>query len=272
MVLAIISLGGIGLGFGLVLAFASQVFYVEKDPKIEAISDLLPSANCGACGYAGCNSFAESVVKGEASITDCTPGGDDVAAKIADILGVSAAAKSEEEYVAEVACMGGREYCEERFVYHGIEDCRAAMMYANGYKACDYGCLGLGTCERECVFGAIEMGENGIPIINPDKCTGCNRCVNICPKQVIRMINKETKFHVRCNNKDKGKIVKRICKIGCTGCKVCAKNCPEDAITVENNLSYIDSHKCTNCGTCMEKCPRDCITDTLDWPTKVMRL
>ncbi len=269
MVSAIVSLGGIGLVFGIILAVASQIFYVEKDPKVEAIADMLPSANCGACGYPGCNKFAEELVSGDAGITDCAPGGDELAGQIADLLGVSAA-KSEEEYVAEVLCMGGREYCEEQFIYHGIEDCRAAMMYANGFKACDYGCLGLGTCKEECLFGAIEMGDNGIPIVNPEKCTGCNRCVNVCPKDVIRMINKKTKFHVRCNNQDKGKIARKVCKVGCIGCKKCAKNCPEEAITVENNLAYIDSHKCTNCGQCKDECPRDCITDTLDWPSKAL--
>ena len=266
---AIVSLGAIGLFFGLVLAVASQVFYVEKDPKIEAISEFLPAANCGACGYPGCGAFAEAVAKGEVGISDCAPGGNEVASKIADVLGVSAV-ESTEEYVAEVACMGGREYCDEQFVYHGINDCRAAMMYANGFKACDYGCLGLGTCVEVCNFDAITMGDNGIPIMDPDKCTGCNRCKNICPKNVIRMINTKTKHHVRCNSKDKGKVVKRACKIGCIGCGVCAKNCPEEAITIEENLAYIDSHICTNCGKCIEKCPRDCITDTLDFKTKAL--
>ncbi len=264
MVGPVLSLGAIGLFFGLALAYASQKFAVDTDPKVEAIEEILPGANCGACGYPGCGAFAEAVANGETSIDGCTPGGEATANNIADILGVSHDA-SQEKYIAEVVCLGGREHCKEQFDYNGIQDCRAAMMYENGFKACEYGCIGLGTCERVCPFDAITMQDNGLPHIDPELCKGCNRCKNICPKQVIRMINENTRHHVRCNSLDKGKVVRKVCEVGCIGCGVCAKVCPVDAITIENNLAYIDSHECINCGKCKEKCPRDCITSSLEY-------
>ncbi len=264
----ILSLGGLGLFFGLVLAYASIKFEVETDPKIEAIEDSLPSANCGACGYPGCGAFAEAVANGETPIDGCTPGGEQTAQTIANILGVSHG-ESAEKYVAEVVCLGGKEHCKEQFEYDGVQDCRAAMLYANGFKACDYGCLGLGTCEKICPFDAIEMQNNGIPHIDPDKCTGCNKCANTCPKQVIRMVNANTTYHVRCSSKDKAKTVKKVCEVGCIGCGLCAKACPVNAVTIENNLAYIDSHECINCGKCQKQCPQDCITSNLEYTTKV---
>ncbi|OWZ83901.1 RnfABCDGE type electron transport complex subunit B [Natranaerobius trueperi] len=266
MIGPVLGLGALGLFFGFALAFASQKFAAETDPKVEAITESLPGANCGACGYPGCSAFAEAVAKGETSVDGCTPGGKTTAQEIAEILGVSHD-ESEESYVAEVACLGGRDHCKEQFDYDGVQDCRAAMMYSNGFKACEYGCLGLGTCEEVCPFDAIEMQDNGIPYIDPEKCKGCNKCVNICPKQVIRMINTKTEHHVRCNSLDKGKVVKKVCEVGCIGCGICAKLCPVDAITIENNLASIDSHECINCGKCKEKCPQDCITSDLEYTT-----
>lgn len=265
MVLPVISLGIMALFFGIILAYASQKLAVEKDPRIEAIEETLPAANCGACGYPGCAAFAEAVLKGEAPVDGCTPGGESTANEIASILGVNHEQSEEDTYVAEVTCLGSKENCKELFEYDGIKDCKAAMMYANGFKACPYGCLGLGTCERICPFNAITMMDNGLPHIDPEKCQGCNRCANECPRQVIRMINANTKHHVRCSSKAPGKEVRKVCAVGCIACGVCAKVCPVDAITIEENLASIDSHTCINCGKCAEKCPQGCITADLEY-------
>lgn len=252
IVYPILSLGGLGLLFGSGLAVASKVFAVHVDPKVAQIRAALPGANCGACGYPGCDGFASGVVKGVAPVNGCPVGGQACTDALADIMGVNA--ESSDKKVARVICSGSSCNAKEKFEYHGIKDCNAANLISGGSKSCQYGCLGLGSCLDVCDFDAISI-EDGIALINPEKCTSCGKCLDICPKAVIKLVPYKQNVIVDCNSKEFGKDVKVKCTTGCIGCKICEKACPFDAITVENNLAKIDYEKCTNCMICAEKCP-----------------
>lgn len=254
---AIFVLGGIALISALGLGVASRFFAVEVDPKIKHIEEILPGANCGGCGFAGCVGFAEAVVAGKAGPGSCAPGGLAVAEQIGRILGIEV--ESGPRKVARLFCRGGKSIATDKFIYTGVNDCRAAALLSGGPKACTYGCLGLGTCISVCHFGAIRMGKDHLPIIDPKKCTGCGKCVSICPKNVLKLLPEIQKYIVLCNSHEKGKKVKEVCKIGCIACQICAKKCPSEAINMDNSLAVIDYNKCTACGVCWEKCPQKTI-------------
>ena len=256
---AFLILGGLGLVFGGVLAFASRVFAVEVDPREEAIVGCLPGANCGGCGYAGCGGYAAAVVKGEAPVNKCAAGGAAVAAQIAEIMGV--AAGDSIRMVAQVHCTGCG-VSHQKYTYIGVEDCvAAARLPGGGPLSCDYGCLGMGSCEKVCPFDAIHVID-GVAKVDEDKCKACNQCVDICPRHIIALEAYKTKKHVTipCSSKDKGPAVTKVCSNGCIGCSLCAKSCPKEAITMVNNLAVIDYEKCIGCGICAQKCPRKLIT------------
>ncbi len=258
LVYAVATLGGMGILFGVLLAVAAKIFAVEVDERVEAVQEVLPGANCGACGLAGCSSFAEKVVSGECETTACIPGGKEVAEKICSLLGV----ESHETVpkVAVVACGGDNEKAAESFIYGGDMDCRLAHNLWEGFKTCKYGCLGLGTCAEVCPFEAVTMGDNGLPIIDEEKCTGCGICKESCPRGVISLIpNNYTGHLVYCNSRDKGKAVKEACFVGCNACRACVKACPQEAINMEDNLPVIDMEKCDGCGECNQKCKPGCI-------------
>ena len=259
MLFAIISLGGLGFALGAGLSLASKKFHVELDPREEAILKALPGANCGACGFPGCGGFAAAVARGEAPVVGCTAGGVGVAKALGAIMGVEANAVKK---VARVYCKGGDKETTKKFLYEGIPNCRAATLIAGGDKTCPYGCVGLGTCAVVCPFDAIKM-ENGLPVVDEEKCTGCGKCERACPKYTIRVVPADTKFVVSCMSVDRGAVVKKYCSAGCIGCGLCVKACPSDAITMENNLAFINFEKCTNCGLCVPKCPTKNIEDYL---------
>jgi electron transport complex protein RnfB len=257
LLLPVLSLGGLAFIFGAGLDLASKKFAVEKDSRIDAVREVLPGANCGACGLPGCDGFAEAVVAGNAPVNGCPVGGNSVAQQVAGIMGV--AAEDAEPMVAKVLCQGDCEQAVDKFKYEGVEDCVAASMLASGQKGCTYGCLGLGTCERVCPFDAIHVNEKGIAVVDREKCTACNKCVVACPKNIIELVPKSKIVQVACMSTDKARDVRANCKIGCIGCRICVKACPFEAMTFNNNLARIDYEKCTNCKICAEKCPTKAI-------------
>ena len=250
---AAVTLGGVGIIFGTLLALAARFFVVETDPRVEAVREALPGANCGACGYAGCTNFAEAVVEGKTSANGCIPGGSDAAKEIAGILGQEAIESI--PLLATVFCIGEREKAKDLFIYHGISDCVHAQKYGGGFKACSYGCLGLGNCVRACPFAAIRMGPHGLPVVDQNICGGCGLCRNACPRQIIQILPKGEQGHlVLCSSHEQGKTVQNACAVGCTACKACVKACSREAITVEDDLAVVDLAKCNDCGECVLKC------------------
>ena len=243
-------LAGLGIAFGVGLAVASKLLHVEVDPRIARIAEVLPGVNCGGCGYAGCNAYAEALVNEGASPSDCSPGGEEVAAQIAEVLGVEAVAA--EKMLAVLRCRG--RVVPSRFTYDGLHDCRAANLLQAGPKGCGYGCLGFGTCAEACPFGAIKMVDQ-LSVIDEEKCVGCGKCVDACPRRIIALRRVEDYVEVLCLSQDKGGMVRKICELGCLGCKKCEKACKFDAISVDNFLAQIDFEKCIACGKCVKECP-----------------
>lgn len=250
---AVVAMGGLGLVLSAALGVAAKVFYVYVDPKIGEVADVLPGANCGGCGYAGCSDCAAAMVAGEAAPNACKAGGDSVTQAAAAILGISATAA--ERDIAKIFCRGAHGAAERKFIYSGVPDCRAAMQVSGGDKSCSYGCLGLGTCVAACPFGALSMGDDGLPVVDERFCTGCGTCVSVCPRHIPQLIKETQKAATLCSSHDLGKIVKAICSVGCIGCGKCKKACPEKAITITKFLSIVDHEKCNGCGKCFEKCP-----------------
>ena len=253
--IAVISgLAGI-FGFG--LAYANKRLAVEKDPKIQDLEEILPSVNCGACGYAGCSAYAEALANENADTTLCAPGGSDVIKKIASILGVDASEKI--PMTARIYCGGDDVKTKIKYKYNGTYDCVSANALFGGFLECPTGCLGLGSCVKVCNFDAIKIDENGNTVIIDEKCTGCGACVLACPKHLIELVAKNKPVFVACNTTDKGGVCNKYCKVSCIGCKKCEKACQDDAIHVNNFLAKIDYDKCTACGACVKVCPTKCI-------------
>jgi electron transport complex protein RnfB len=234
---------------------------VEVDPREMALLELLPGVNCGACGFAGCSGYARALVKGEVPPDLCPPGGNEVAVKLANILGVTAAMS--EPQVAVVFCQGDNRKAGSKYRYLGVADCVAAQRLADGPKLCPGGCLGLGSCERACPFGAIEMTADGLAVISRALCTGCRKCVAACPRQVIRMTPVAATVHVLCNSHDAGAVVRKYCTVGCIACQICVKTAPE-AYRVDERLAVVTSPRNDEALPAVAKCPTHCIRDFTD--------
>ncbi|HEX3020285.1 MAG TPA: RnfABCDGE type electron transport complex subunit B [Chitinispirillaceae bacterium] len=259
ILIPIFIVGSVGAFFGIGLGIASKKLFVHIDPRIPKILEILPNANCGACGYPGCSGFAKAVAEGKASPNSCIPGGAKCAHTIADLLGVTTS--TEEPQMAVVHCKGGKKEAVERAIYNGIQDCNAATIIGNGSKVCQNGCLGLGTCLRACPFNAIRINGNGVAEVDFEKCTGCGKCVRSCPRNIISMIPRVHKIFLACSNRERGAKVKKYCSVGCTACTLCVKATPSGAINMENNLPVLDYTKDENFITAAHKCPSDCFTD-----------
>ena len=241
---------------GFLLAVASRVFSVKKDERIEKITELLPGANCGACGYSGCSDYAEAMVKNGAPADKCKVGDSENMKRIAEVLGKDVSVGRRMR--AQVFCLGTTELASGKYIYKGLNDCLSVAKLGNGPKECSHGCIGLGTCVKACPFGAIKI-DNGVASVEYEKCKACGVCSDVCPQGIIKLIPFDSDFWVGCSSLAGGKEVRSFCNIGCIGCGICVKNCPVGAITVEDNLARIDYDKCIGCGACEEKCPRKTI-------------
>jgi electron transport complex protein RnfB len=246
-------LGGIGLFFGIALTIASRVFEVKKNEKAEKIRQILPGANCGACGYSGCDLYAEAVAEGKAAANLCIPGTNTTAMAIGEILGLKV--ETQKTRVMKAICCPD---VTKKFEYKGIQTCAAAALSYKGENSCNYSCLGYGDCVAVCPHDAIMM-KDGIPIIDPMLCTECGLCAKACPKNLIQYLIGEYGYYVACSSQDTGKVTNKNCKNGCIACGLCVKACQDDAIHVINNVAIIDYEKCTACGKCYEVCPKKII-------------
>lgn len=255
MLTAVLVLGGAGLLLGVGLAVAAAKMAVPVDERVAAVRDRLPGANCGACGFPGCDGLAAALVKGEAKPDACKAGGPAVAAAVAEVLGLEVTTGPRQ--VASVHCVGTNQTARRSYQYQGISDCRAAaLMPGGGPKACAYGCLGLGTCVKVCPFGALSMNEEtGLPVVDREKCTACGICTETCPKGILGLVPVSQTTLVACRNHDKGPQVRKVCQAGCLACGLCVRSCPHKSIALVDNTAVIDPSTCESCGICAEKCP-----------------
>lgn len=266
----VIALGSVALLLAIILYGVAQKFKVYEDPRIDVVEKILPGANCGGCGFAGCRAFAEAAVKAEDLATIfCPVGGNDCMKNVAEALGKTAAEK--EPMVAVVRCSGSPAHRPRTSVYDGAQSCAVMASVYAGDTGCSFGCLGRGDCTVVCDFDAIHMNpETLLPEVVEEKCTACGACVKACPKFIIELRKKGPKsrrIFVSCINKDKGAPARKACKVACIGCGACKKACAFDAITIENNLAYIDFNKCKLCRKCVEVCPTNAIHE-LNFPPK----
>ncbi|MBZ9688742.1 RnfABCDGE type electron transport complex subunit B [Clostridium estertheticum] len=261
LIYPIISIGGMGLVFGVVLGYANKKFHVPVDPKVPLVREALPSANCGACGFAGCDAYAAAVVEGGTPLNLCSVGGASVAENIGEIMGVSVETLNPQ--VAFVKCKGTCNVAKEKYEYDGIRDCRQAVIApGEGPKACSDGCMGFASCVRACEFNALHIID-GVAVVYKDNCVACGACIAVCPKNLIEFVPASQEVLVECNSKSKGKSVKENCEVGCIACTMCVKVCPTEAIVMVNNLATIDFEKCIQCGLCATKCPTKAISKPL---------
>jgi len=250
-------MGCIGLFFGIGLALAAHKFKVESNPKIEAIQECLPGANCGACGFAGCEAYADALINDpDVEPNLCFPGKTDVAKAIAEISGKNLELK--EGSIAYIHCAREDRDDYKKHEYIGYGSCSAAELAFAGPTDCQFGCVGFGDCMHACPFNAIVM-ENDFPHIDPELCVGCGLCVKACPKGIISIIPKKARTIVRCWNQDPSKVTQSICSLGCLHCQACVRDCPADAVYLDNGVIKIDYEKCeidgTNCNLeCMNAC------------------
>lgn len=251
-------MGGLGVVLAIVLAFADKKFYVWEDPRIDAVEQMLPLANCGACGCPGCRAFAEKAVKGEIEPGRCTVNSPAGIAKIAQFLQVDAG--SHEKRVARLACAGGSNVALQQAHYAGLESCRAAALVSGGGKGCSWGCLGLGDCERVCEFKAIAMDVNGLPVVTESKCTACGDCVEICPKSLFSLHPVSHRLWVSCRNLLNGELAESECDVACTACGRCAADAPAGLISIVNNLAVVDYSKNSKANAIpIQRCPTGAI-------------
>lgn len=257
IIIAVLALGGLTLTLAIMLVIANKKLYVYEDPRIDNVEEMLPHANCGACGYPGCRPFAEALVSGEVLPGKCTVGTEEGREAIANYLGV--AAGGEEKQVARLACAGGINVARNKAQYEGMKSCQAASLVSGGGKGCFWGCLGFGDCDRVCDFDAIHMNEHGLPVVDIDKCTACGDCVEVCPKDLFSIQPISHQLWVACKNLEKGDEILDDCQVACTACGRCAMDAPGDLITMENNLPVVNYSLDHQTQVPIQRCPTGAI-------------
>ncbi len=274
MGMAVLTAGLVMAALGLltsgVLWIAARRFYVFEDPRIGRIEELLPGANCGACGLPGCKAYSEALVL-QGVEGACPAAGEQVMALIGEVLGKQLAGSA--PLVAAIKCAGVDGVARTLGVYDGLEDCRAAHLLGLSEKLCPYGCLGLGTCIEACPFDAI-VKRDGIVEVLADRCTGCGNCVEACPRDVIELIPQGHRVLVACNSHDGAKRVRAYCSVGCVSCQACihkevkgkVRGCPQDAIRFVDGLAHIDQDRCDECWECVDMCRTDTIIHVNEAP------
>lgn len=272
IIYAVSSLGILAIVAAVILYFVAQKFKVFEDPRIDDVEEVLPSANCGGCGYAGCRAFAEAIVKnGSLEGLNCPVGGGDVMMEVGKIMGLET--QVSEPKIAVVRCNGSVSNSPAKVQYDGIQSCASAATVFSGEGGCSFGCLGLGDCVDACDFDAIHINpETMLPEVTSN-CVACNACVVACPKDIIELRNvgkKEKRIFVSCVNEEKGAPAKKNCDVACIGCSKCFKVCPFDAITMANNRAYIDFEKCKLCRKCVPVCPTNAIHE-INFPLKKVK-
>ena len=258
LLIAAFIMAGLGVLLSVLVAIASKRLFVFEDPRIDDVEQMLPGANCGACGQAGCRAFAEAVVLGKSVPSQCSVNSKDMIEKIAAYLGVDAGMQVRR--VARLACAGGNNVARQMATYFGARTCRAAALVAGGGKGCVWGCLGYGDCMDVCQFDAIIMNENGLPVVNEDKCTACGACVDECPKDLFTLLPVNQRLWVACKSEAEGELAEAECAVACTGCGRCAMDAPNNMISIVNNLARVDYSKWRpDCKAAIERCPTGAI-------------
>ncbi len=257
IIIPILTLGLLTLALAGLIAVANKKLYVFEDPRIDQVEDMLPHANCGACGFPGCRPFAEALVSGAVLPGKCSVSSDEGRAAIASFLGVSLGA--EEKRVARLACNGGMNVAINQAYYKGVSSCQAATLISGGGKACSWGCLGYGDCEVVCDFDAISMNEFGIPVVDVNKCTACGDCVEACPKGLFSIHPISHRLWVACKSLEAGDEVLDVCDVGCTACGKCAMDAEDNMITMVKNLPVINYSKDHKTQSPIQRCPTGAI-------------
>ncbi len=253
----ILTLGLLTLALAGLIAVANKKLYVYEDPRIDQVEDMLPHANCGACGFPGCRPFAEALVSGQVLPGKCSVSSDGRRSAIARFLGVALGA--EEKRVARLACNGGKNVAINQAYYKGVNTCQAATLISGGGKACSWGCLGYGDCEVVCDFDAISMNEFGIPVVDEQKCTACGDCVEACPKMLFSIHPISHRLWVACKSLEAGDEVLDVCDVGCTACGKCAMDAEDNMITMVKNLPVINYAKNHKTQDPIQRCPTGAI-------------
>jgi electron transport complex protein RnfB len=239
------------------LVVANKKLYVYEDPRIDIVEEMLPHANCGACGFPGCRPFAEALTKGDALPGLCTVSSGEERSAIAQFLGVDVGAA--EKIVARLACAGGSNVARNHARYHGEQTCRAAARVAGGGKGCFWGCLGLGDCDDACDFDAIQMNAHGLPVVDEAKCTACGDCVEVCPKDLFSLHKQSHRLWVACSSLEAGDGILEDCEVACTACGRCEMDAPGGLITIRNNLPVVDYTRRHETRKPIERCPTGAI-------------
>lgn len=259
ILIPVLLMSSLGILLSVLLSLANKQLYVYEDPKINTVSQMLPGTNCGACGEPGCQAFAQAIVNKTKTPGKCTVSSEEQIIEIADFLGVGLG--KIDRQVARLACAGGTNVARQAIVYSGHSSCRSAALVTGGGKSCSWGCLGLGDCEVHCEFDAISMNEHKLPVVDEKKCTACNDCVEVCPKDLFELSPVSSHLWVACKNLLPDEDATNACQVACTGCGLCVADAANGVIHIKNNLAIINFNRIAQeSREAIGRCPTGAIT------------